>query len=134
MMNGSLNIGDAAAASGVPAKTIRFYEDIGLIAPARRGANGYRRFERRAIEELRFTQRARRLGFPVEEVRALLELWRDPARPSADVKALAERRMAAIDRKMAELRTVRGAVTDLIDRCHGDERPECPIIDELAAP
>lgn len=128
-----MNIGEAAARSGVPAKTIRYYEDIGLIGRAGRAANGYRDYAPTEVHILRFVQRARSLGFTVAECRRLLALWRDPHRASADVKALTERRIADIDRKMAELAGMRTALVDLAENCHGDRRPDCPILYDLAA-
>jgi len=128
-----MNIGEAAARSGVPAKTIRYYEDVGLIEAARRADNGYRAYSETDVHILRFVQRARSLGFAMQDCRQLLALWRDPHRASADVKALAERRIAEIDRKMAELAGMRATLAHLAEHCHGDERPECPILDDLAA-
>ena len=129
----NLTIGDAASRSGVPAKTIRYYEQIGLIQPAQRGANQYRSYSEEDVAMLRFVGRARRLGFSVQELKQLVALYRDRGRASADVKAIATQHIARIDRKMAELKTVRAALADLSERCHGDARPDCPILDELAA-
>ncbi|MCA8929351.1 MAG: Cu(I)-responsive transcriptional regulator [Alphaproteobacteria bacterium] len=126
-----MNIGDAATRTGLPVKTIRYYEDIGLIA-AERGANGYRLFDRKAVRKLHFLQRARALGFTLEETRTLLSLYEDEHRSSADVKAIVETKIAMIDRKLAELQSLRAALTHLADACDGDQRPDCPIIDELA--
>lgn len=127
-----MNIGQIAAESGVPAKTIRYYEEVGLIAPAPRRANGYRWYSETDLHTLRFIHHARRLGFPVEDVRELLALWRDRRRASADVKKLALARIDEIDRKLADLAALRRTLADLAERCHGDHRPECPILDELA--
>lgn len=127
-----MNIGTAARYSGVPAKTIRYYESVGLIGPAERTASGYRVYGHRDVETLRFVQRARSLGFSVEEVANLLALWQDRARSSAEVKALAAHRVADIDRKMAELAEMRATLTHLMEDCHGDARPECPILQGLA--
>ncbi len=129
-----MNIGEAAAMSGVPAKTIRYYEDIGLIEPARRGGNGYRSFAGRDVETLRFVARARSLGFSVKDVARLLSLYRDKERASADVKAVALATIATVDRKLAELRSMRATLAELAEKCHGDERPDCPILDDLAGP
>jgi MerR family transcriptional regulator, copper efflux regulator len=129
----SVTIGEAAARSGVPAKTIRYYEQIGLIGTAARGANLYRSYSDADVEMLRFIGRARRLGFSVQDLKQLVALYRDRDRASADVKAIALQHVGRIDRKLAELQTVRAALADLASRCHGDARPECPILDELAA-
>ena len=126
-----MNIGEVAKASGLPAKTIRYYEEIGLIRPARR-ENGYREFDHRHLNKLRFLQRARGLGFSVEECRALLGLYEDEHRTSAEVKAIAEHRLADINRKMAELKSMKAVLEHLIGACHGDDRPDCPILDDLA--
>ncbi len=127
-----MNIGTAARHSGVPAKTIRYYESVGLIAPAERSGSGYRVYDRNDVETLRFVQRARSLGFSVEEVGSLLALWRDRERSSAEVKAMARHRVADIDRKIAELTEMRETLTHLMARCHGDARPDCPILQGLA--
>jgi Cu(I)-responsive transcriptional regulator len=128
-----MNIGEVAARSGVPAKTIRYYEDVGLIPPARRSESGYRAYDDRDLATLRFVQRARSLGFSMRDVGALLALWRDSHRASAEVKEVAARHVADIDRKIAELQSMRRTIVDLMERCHGDARPDCPILDELAA-
>ncbi|HVO15386.1 MAG TPA: Cu(I)-responsive transcriptional regulator [Alphaproteobacteria bacterium] len=127
-----MNIGEIAARSGMPPKTIRYYESVGLIPEARRTGSGYRTYDDRDLRILRFIHRARDLGFSVKDVGELLALWRDPHRSSAEVKGLARAHVADIDRKIAELRGMRRAVTDLMERCHGDERPDCPILDDLA--
>lgn len=127
-----MNIGTAAERSGVPAKTIRYYESVGLIQPAERTAAGYRVYGKHDVETLRFVQRARSLGFSVEEVGNLLALWRDRSRSSAEVKALARHRVEDIDRKIAELTEMRETLLHLMERCHGDERPDCPILQGLA--
>ena len=127
-----MNIGAAAKRSGVPAKTIRYYEEIGLIPKAARTAGGYRDYSDQDVEMLRFIHRSRDLGFPVKEVAELLALWRDRSRSSAQVKELALHRIADIDTKIAELKSIRQTLTDLARRCHGDDRPDCPILEELA--
>jgi MerR family copper efflux transcriptional regulator len=127
-----MNIGEAAKRSGVPAKTIRYYESVGLIAPARRSEAGYRIYDARDVQTLRFVQRARNLGFSVKQVGELLQLWRDRARSSADVKAVARSHLTEIDRRMAELQSMRDTLEHLIERCHGDARPDCPILADLA--
>lgn len=127
-----MNIGSAAERSGVPRKTIRYYESIGLIAAADRRANNYRDYSESDVQTLRFIHRARSLGFSVREVAGLLALWRDRRRASHDVKALAVAHVHDIDRKVAELQSMRRTLTELTERCHGDQRPECPILDDLA--
>jgi Cu(I)-responsive transcriptional regulator len=126
-----MNIGDASERSGLPAKTIRYYEDIGLLKPGR-SENGYRDYSMSDVHRLKFLQRSRSLGFSVEECRQLLSLYGDTHRESADVKAIAEVKLAEIDRKIAELESLRETLRHLVRNCHGDARPECPIIDELA--
>ena len=127
-----MNIGEAARSSGVPAKTIRYYESIGLIPAASRSESGYRSFGRIDIDTLRFVQRARSLGFSVKDVARLLDLWRDRSRASSDVKALATEHVGEIDRKIAELRSMRDTLQHLAEQCHGDHRPDCPILDGIA--
>ena len=127
-----MNIGQAAARAGLHAKTIRYYEDIGLILPAARGANGYRDYGAEDLHVLRFVQRARGLGFSVRDCRELLSLYHDRNRASADVKALAEQRIASIEVKVAELRSLAATLRHLVERCAGDDRPDCPILDDFA--
>jgi MerR family copper efflux transcriptional regulator len=131
MSHRAMNISAVAEQSGLPPKTIRYYESIGLIEPAERRANGYRSYSAADMRTLNFIMRARSLGFSVDEVRALLDLWRDRSRKSSAVKALATRHLQALDRKIEELRAVRKAVSHLVERCRGDARPDCPIIDDL---
>ena len=126
-----MNIGTAARQSGLPPKTIRYYEDIGLLT-ADRAANGYRDYSNEDVHRLRFVQRSRSLGFSVEECRQLLSLYTDRARASADVKAIATEKLGEIDRKIAELTGLREMLGHLVESCHGDARPECPIIDGLS--
>jgi Cu(I)-responsive transcriptional regulator len=126
-----MNIGDAAERSGLPAKTIRYYEEIQLLKPSRAG-NGYRDYSSEDVHRLKFLQRARSLGFSVEECRQLLSLYGDKHRESADVKELAETKLVEVDRKIAELMGLRRTLQHLVHNCHGDERPDCPILDELA--
>jgi Cu(I)-responsive transcriptional regulator len=126
-----MNIGDAAERSGLPAKTIRYYEDIRLVKPAR-GDNGYRDYSSEDVHRLRFLQRARSLGFSVEECRQLLSLYTDKRRESADVKVVAEAKLMEIDRKIADLVSLQKTLRHLVHACHGDERPDCPILDELS--
>ncbi|PLX37164.1 MAG: Cu(I)-responsive transcriptional regulator [Hyphomicrobiales bacterium] len=126
-----MNIGDAAQACGLPAKTIRYYEEIKLVSPARRN-NGYRDYSDADIHRLRFLQRARGLGFSIDDCRQLLSLYDDKNRASADVKALARTRIAEIDAKVAELQSLRATLNELAEACHGDDRPDCPILEGLA--
>ena len=126
-----MNIGTAARQSGLPPKTIRYYEDIGLLT-ADRAANGYRDYSNEDVHRLRFVQRSRSLGFSVEECRQLLSLYTDRDRASADVKAIATEKLGEIDRKIAELTGLRQMLGHLVENCHGDARPECPIIDGLS--
>jgi len=126
-----MNIGDAAELSKLPAKTIRYYEDIELVKPARAG-NGYRDYSDGDVHRLRFLQRARSLGFTIDECRLLLSLYDDEDRASADVKAIASAKIVEIDRKISELASLKATLSSLVKHCHGDDRPDCPIIDELA--
>ncbi len=126
-----MNIGEAAVASRLPAKTIRYYEEIGLLRPGRRD-NGYREYGASELHKLRFLARARKLGFSIEDCRHLLSLYEDRSRASADVKALALARIADIDRRIAELQGLRATLGRLAEACHGDARPDCPILDDLA--
>ncbi len=126
------NIGAVSALTGVSAKTMRYYESIGLTEEPVRGANRYRAYSARDVAVLRFIQRARSLGFSVRDVRDLLSLWNDQERASANVKALALRHIDAIEVKIAELRSIRLTLLDLTERCHGDDRPDCPILADLA--
>ncbi|HEX8484647.1 Cu(I)-responsive transcriptional regulator [Sphingomonas sp.] len=129
-----MNIGQAAHASGISQRMIRHYEKIGVIpAPARRDS-GYRDYSDADVDRLRFIANARDLGFPIEETRALLELWADRGRSSAEVKALATARAEALGRKARALDAMRATLLDLAARCHGDARPDCPIIDSLVGP
>ena len=126
-----MNIGDVATRSGLPAKTIRYYEEIGLVRPQRE-ATGYRRFRETELHKLNFLGRARSLGFSIEECRGLLALYEDEGRASADVKRVAQEHLREIDRKIAELEAMRGTLSDLVDACSGDHRPNCPILLGLA--
>lgn len=127
-----MNIGEAAAASGISAKMLRYYESIGLIAPAGRSAAGYRRYGDSDVQALRFLRRARSLGFSVAQMRELLALWRDKARASADVKRLALAHAAQLEEKARAIAEMSSALRHLADRCEGDQRPYCPILEGLA--
>ncbi len=126
-----MNIGSVSEKSGLPAKTIRYYEDIGLISPDRRD-NSYRDYSNEDVHRLRFLQRSRSLGFSVEECRQLLSLYGDTARESAEVKAIATAKLGEIERKIVELQGLRNMLRHLVANCHGDDRPECPIIEGLS--
>ena len=126
-----MNIGEIAEQSGLPAKTIRYYEDIGLVMPAR-NANGYRSFGEVDLHKLAFLRRARSLGFSIEQCRNLLGLYEDRTRSSANVKRLAAEHLREIETKIAELQGMHASLADLIERCRGDDRPDCPILDELS--
>jgi len=127
-----MNIGQVAKHSGVSAKTIRYYESIGLIPEASRTESGYRTYSDKDVETLRFIHHSRNLGFSVKDVSLLLDLWRNQKRASADVKALALSHIAEVDRKIGELQKIRDTLIHLTRRCHGDNRPDCPILKELA--
>jgi Cu(I)-responsive transcriptional regulator len=127
-----MNIGQAAAASGVSAKMIRHYEDGGLISKAARTGAGYRVYGDADVHVLRFIRRARDLGFPLVGVKVLLGLWKDRRRASADVKRLAMQHVADLDTKIGEMQAMRRTLVDLARHCHGDHRPHCPILDDLA--
>ena len=126
-----MNIGQAAKHSGLSAKMIRYYESIGLLQPAGRGDNGYRRYHPNDLHRLAFIRRARDLGFSLEEVGKLLTLWQDRQRASADVKALAGAHVAELNRKIAELTSLRDTLQELVETCQGDHRPDCPILHDL---
>jgi Cu(I)-responsive transcriptional regulator len=129
-----MNIGEASVASGVSAKMIRYYESIRLIEAPVRTEAGYRVYGAMDVHALRFIKRARTLGFSIEEMRGLLALWRDKSRASADVKALALQHVHDLEAKIAELQAMSRTLRHLAGTCHGDDRPDCPILDDLAAP
>ena len=126
-----MNIGQASEHSGLAPKTIRYYEDIGLIRPDR-GGNGYRDYAEADIHKLRFLQRSRGLGFSVEECRQLLALYEDKSRASSDVKELTQAKLTEIDRKIRALTELRRTLEHLVHACHGNDRPDCPILEELS--
>jgi MerR family transcriptional regulator, copper efflux regulator len=128
----NMNIGAAAASSGVTAKMIRHYEAIGLLRPAERRANDYRDYGERDLHELRFIKRARRLGFSIAEIGELLALWRDRGRPSREVKRIAETHIGDLQSRVAEMQAMANTLRELVATCHGDDRPDCPILDDLA--
>ena len=126
-----MNIGEASRRSGLPPKTIRYYEEVGLVRPAR-AQNGYRDYGDRDVHMLRFLQRSRSLGFTIEEARKLLSLYADKQRHSQDVRRMASGRIAEIDRKIEELQSLKRALSVLAEQCPGDAGPDCPILDEIA--
>ena len=127
-----MNISQAAIQSGLSPKTIRYYEQIQLIAPPLRAANGYRDYDEAAVAELRFVQRAREVGFSIDECRQLLEIQRNPTRQSVDVKALVLEKCQEIEQRIEGLRSMRAHLAELADQCKGDAGPDCAILDELS--
>ena len=126
-----MNIGQASDASGVSAKMIRYYESVGLLPAARRSGNGYRDYSDQDVHRLRFVRRARDFGFAMDQIEALLALWGDRTRPSKDVKAIALQHVHELDEKISHLRALRNTLAHLADCCHGDHRPDCPILEDL---
>ena len=127
-----LNIGDAAKASGVSAKMIRHYESIGLIDAAKRTEAGYRLYSEQEVQVLQFVHRGRELGFTLEQIATLLALWKNKGRASKDVRAMAQQHIDELDKKIGEMLAMRRTLARLASACHGDERPDCPILDDLA--
>lgn len=130
----AMNIGQAAKATGVSAKMIRHYESVGLFPEARRTEAGYRQYADKELGTLRFIHSARDLGFSIEQIRALLGLWQDQRRPSREVKALAQAHIDELDAKLRDMQAMKATLEHLVHCCHGDDRPDCPIIDRLAHP
>jgi MerR family gold-responsive transcriptional activator of gol and ges genes len=126
-----MNIGDAAQASGVSAKMIRYYESVGLIPPASRSGAGYRIYSDTDVQMLRFIRRSRDLGFTVEKISNLLALWRDHSRQSADVKRIALEQINGLEKKIQEMQAMKDTLLHLADACSGDRRPDCPILADL---
>ena len=126
-----MNIGKASEASGVSAKMIRYYEEVGLLHKAARRENSYRDFDQRDIHDLRFIKRARNLGFSVGEITQLLGLWRDAGRPSREVKKITSQHIADLEARIAEMQGMVNALRHLASHCHGNERPDCPILEGL---
>ena len=126
-----MNVSAAGRLSGLPAKTIRYYEEVGLLKPDR-AANGYRDYSNEDVHSLAFLKRARGLGFSIEECRQLMTLYRDRGRSSHDVREIAVAHVSAIEEKIRELESMRRTLGTLIDACHGDDRPDCPILDDMA--
>lgn len=126
-----MNIGEAAARAGVTPKMVRHYESLGLLPRVQRSESGYRIYAEAEVHTLRFIRRSRDLGFSIAEIAELLELWQDRSRPSASVKRVAQRHVLALERKLEELETMRSTLQHLIHCCHGDDRPDCPILEDL---
>ena len=127
-----MNIGQAALASGVSAKMLRYYESIGLIPEANRSPSGYRTYGDREVATLRFIRRARDFGMKMERVKLMVGLWQDKSRPSREVKNIALMQVAELESRITELKAMKDALADLAHACHGDSRPDCPILNDLA--
>lgn len=132
MQSDLYNIGQAAKASGISAKMIRHYEEVGLLPAASRTFSGYRTYNHQDVHMLRFIRHSRDLGFSIKQIADLLSLWRDRNRPSSKVKQMASEHIEMLNQKIQELNTMKLELTRLVSCCHGDERPDCPILDELA--
>lgn len=126
-----MNIGQTSRASGVTTKMIRYYDEIGLVRPSSRTDANYREYDERQVNELRFIKRARSLGFSMDEIAVLLSLWRDRRRPSREVKAIADRHVADLDARIAEMQSMADTLRHLSHCCAGDDRPDCPILQDL---
>lgn len=131
MHSNLVNIGEASKQSGINAKMIRYYEDIGLLPQAKRGGSGYRRYSEHDIHTLRFVRQLRQLGFSMEKIGELLELWQNKRRKSRTVKAIAQARISEIDESLEQLHQIRDTLVHLMENCHGDDRPECPILEHF---
>ena len=134
MSEGTFNIGEAARRSGVSAKMVRHYESLGLLPSVHRTDAGYRQYGDAEVHTLRFIRRARDLGFSMHEIEQLLHLWQDRRRSSAEVRRIASRHVEELSRKLAEMEAMRRTLQHLVHCCRGDDRPDCPILDELGAP
>ncbi len=126
-----MNVSQAASQTGLPPKTLRYYEEIGLVRPER-SANGYRAYSKQDVHRLAFIQRARSLGFSIEDCRQLMSLYGDDQRASHDVREIAVAHVKAIEAKIVELQSMRNVLQQLVQACHGDQRPDCPILDDMA--
>ena len=131
-MNALVNIGEAARRSGVSAKMLRHYESLGLLAPVARSEAGYRLYSESDVRTLQFIKRARGLGFSMDEITQLLDLWRNRRRTSASVKRIAQQHVDELGERIAALQAMQRSLGQLLDHCQGDERPDCPILDDLA--
>ncbi len=128
-----MNIGEASRVSGVSAKMIRHYESIGLLKPPARASNDYRQYTERDLHELRFIGRARLLGFSIKKINELLSLWRNRRRASAQVRGIADVHLKALEQRISAMESVRATLSELVRSCHGDDRPDCPILDEMTS-
>jgi len=126
-----MNIGQAARASGISARMIRHYESIGLVPLPPRSPGGYRRYDESAVARLRFLKHARAVGFESEEIKKLLSLWHNPRRSARDVKRLAESHLADVEARIEQMRMIAASLAHLVEHCHGDDRPDCPILESL---
>lgn len=126
-----MNVREASERSGLPAKTLRYYDDIGLVQPSRRD-NGYRDYDQRMVQKLAFLKRARQLGFSIDDCRQLLSLYEDKDRASADVRIVAETHLKEVETRLRELQELRDTLRHLVRSCHGDDRPDCPILADLS--
>lgn len=133
-MNNQMNIGEAAQTSGVSAKMVRHYEEIGLIPKAKRTLAGYRLYSPSDVHTLRFIKQARNLGFSIDTIQKLLALWQDRNRPSRKVKELAEAHIHELDERIREMQNMKRTLEKLTEHCHGDDRPDCPILEGLEKP
>lgn len=129
---GPFNIGETAKASGLSAKMIRHYEKVGLFPEASRTEAGYRQYTDKEVSTLRFIRQSRDLGFSIQQIRELLGLWLNQRRPSRQVKALAQAHLQELDAKLQELQAMKATLAHLVDHCHGDDQPDCPIVENLA--
>lgn len=134
MISTSMNIGAAAQAVGISAKMIRYYENIGLISRPTRSSSGYRTYSISDMHTLRFIRQARDLGFSTQHIAELLSLWNDKSRPSHKVKAITQTHIATLEERIRKLETMKEILSNLASNCHGDDRPECPILDGIAHP
>jgi MerR family gold-responsive transcriptional activator of gol and ges genes len=126
-----MNIGEVAKQSDVNSKMIRRYEELGIIPKAGRSLSGYRQYSQNDVNVLRFVKRARELGFSMKDIKQLISLWRNKSRPSSQVKSIASKHIAELEKKLAETQSMLSTLKHLAEHCHGDQRPDCPILDEL---
>jgi Cu(I)-responsive transcriptional regulator len=128
-----MNIGDVARLSNVNSKTIRRYEELGIIPKAGRNSSGYRQYSDNDVHILKFVKRARELGFSMKDIKQLVSLWQNKSRSSSQVKSLAQKHAAELEKKLDEIQTMLSTIKDLVKHCHGDNRPDCPILEDLSS-